>query len=212
MASDRKQFARAMDRWEGLWEKRRFSVSPKIGTTAVFHSYWPIDSHTAASNKEREIFADEAMTIARLLELKGYDSEVIHGITAEGLDNVLTDPIVSDVVLIGHGNLSNVFLDNGEKYDWRRVSQTADHLKMGDFVQRFCGNNMRMMSVPLGTFAVSKHFNVYAAVGTSFEPEKDMAHELRMRRVTDEGTLSYGAIKHAFPRQIFADDTEEDEE
>lgn len=113
--------------------------------------------------------------------------------------DILSDQAVSDVVLIGHGSLSSVYLDDGKTYNWHDVALAATHLKKGVIIQRFCSNNLRKLSVPLGTFAASEHSNVIATVDRTFDPDHDASDEELLGPVTDSSLASYDEAKARFP-------------
>jgi len=88
--------------------------------------------------------------------------------TDTNFSNIFSNPLYSDVVLIGHGSISSIWT-RGEKknFDWQNVSKMATHLKRGVVEQRMCGAFPLAdgMNVPLGTFAVSQLSNLRAATG-----------------------------------------------
>ena len=92
-----------------------------------------------------------------------------------------------------------------DRLDWRDVSSMADHLKQGVFVQRHRGNFARQLSVPLGTFAVTNHRNIWAPVGSYFAPESlEDSENNRMCRVTNHHSpLSYAFIREHFDYTSF---------
>jgi hypothetical protein len=200
MASDRKQFRDAADKWEELYNERRFSLAPDIGITAIMYAVATAGDTDDARENERINFEDEAHDIADVLMSQKRRTEVMRGITQSAFYNeVLARHEVASVILIGHGNFSNVISDHSSVIDWRDVSYISTHLKRGIFEQRFCGHYMRDLSVPLGLFAVSDPRRIYAAKGTQFAPERNPNDEKLMRPITSKSRLHYGDIKALFP-------------
>ena len=91
---------------------------------------------------------------------------------------MISNPEYTDVILIGHGNIDNIFLPGGCYYNWADVSLATKHLKTGKFVQRVCGGfRADGRSVLLGTFAVADLSNVEAPVGVPIDdisPEEEL--------------------------------------
>jgi hypothetical protein len=212
MASDRKQFERAYSRWQDLVDRRRFSVPPDKGATAILSSHAMVDS--GLDKNEVDVFDNEASQIAKNLEAEGYESRVFLDATIDDVKTVLTDRTVSDVIVIGHGALPYVYMLNGirrqetvgyqteynNRVDWRDVSAAADHLKTGVFTQRFCGNYVRKLSVPLGMFAVSNFSRVVAVAGLNFSPAnlEDPQNQKLYPVLSNEFPFSYGLLKRVF--------------
>ena len=142
MAGDRIQYRRALERWDSLHNAQQFSLAKDIGYSAILYSLYSFEKDDEA-NEEIQIFHDEAHRIADETTLDGKRTAVIKGINEASLNEVLTEQEVSSITLIGHGDFSSVYMDSGEKYDWRDVSRNATHLKLGSIVQRFCGNYLR---------------------------------------------------------------------
>lgn len=72
---------------------------------------------------------------------------------------------VSDITIIGHGNIAFVWTADGRNFDWADVARATRAHKLGRFVQRTCGRFERGYSVPLGTFATRSLTSVVAAIG-----------------------------------------------
>ncbi len=178
MASDRRQFERAYLRWQELYTAEQFSVPDDVGITAVMASNFPFnykrngDSGIADDESDIAEFQQEARDLCEHLGDFGLPTELFLGATALDLQDVLQDTEVSSIILIGHGSISDIFMQGakGDRFDWRDVSAAASHLKSGYFIQRQCGIFRRHLNVPLGYFAVSDQRRVRAAVGEIFEP------------------------------------------
>lgn len=204
MASDKQQFNEAMAAWNSLHESGNYSVPTDVGRVAIICTYsanlCSDESESLAPREERDIkiFRKEAFALAENIETSGQDTVTIFGANANDMNDVLRDPTISDVVLIGHGTLSFIIMPNGNdtQYDWQDVSKAADHLKTGVFVQRHCGLFRRNVSVPLGAFCMADHSNVVAPVGRYFAPKGLLhPHNALLTRVTRESALTYAYIK-----------------
>lgn len=199
MASDRQQFNRAFNKWQELHHSERYSASQSDGVIAVGYSRFSVQDLMSQQVREVAGFYDEATILCETAERKGRKARLYDGLTRASMANILLDEEVSDIVLIGHGSLSSIYLDNIEIYDWQDVSRQTTHLKQGVFIQRFCGNNLRSISIPLGTFSVSKHPHVIAPVDQSFDPNHEPGDEELLRPITDSSITSYDEAKRKFP-------------
>ncbi len=180
MASDRQQYARAMEKWHELQGSRYYSRPVGAGVVGIVCSYWPIESVSETDSsvsdkppnwaiKDRKTFRKEALKIADIANEHGRDVDVALNARSNDFFDILSDPSISDLVVIGNGSLSDYFLPD-YKVSWLDVSEHSDHLKQGDFTQRHCGAFSRELSVPLGMFAVNDFASVYAAVGHAIYP------------------------------------------
>ena len=201
MPSDRKQFRRAYEKRQRLLDEERFSAARHVGVLAVGFSLYSIGETSAERLNEFQVFSNEADLICRKATKQGRPIDLYRGLDRRVMNQIFTDPSISDIVLIGHGNLSKLYLDDGDEYDWRDAHRVSTHLKQGVFIQRFCGNTLRNLSVPLATFAMRDHRNIIAAPRQSFQPEIDPSDEALLRPVSDIETLQYDDIKRLFPIQ-----------
>jgi hypothetical protein len=177
MTNDKKKFEGAMSRWHDLKAGQSFSVPTDVGKLAILCSYAPpraFGANVQARLQHRRnvaIFKREALALTETAQSTGKTVQTFFDASTEDMTAVLVDHSVSDVVVIGHGNLSSVSLGKGsEDYDWEDVAETVDHLKTGVFTQRVCGVYARDLNVPLGTFAVNDMSNVIAPLGILFNP------------------------------------------
>lgn len=202
MASDKQQFERATQKWERLQADKAFSVPRHMGRTAIVYSTF-FGLNDEEKENDRFLFSKEADDLRKRLSRHKRRSFIVEEVTGDDMRYILTDPMVSSVVSIGHGALSYMYLDNGvmirdgkqiqnDRFDWRDVAESADHLKTGIFTQRHCGNFSRRLSVPLGCFAMTAHHNVYAPVGQYFSVEdlQDPLNESPARRAATPVNLS----------------------
>jgi hypothetical protein len=210
MAGDRKQFERAMQKWERLHHDKAYSVPDAVGRMAIFvtdYSYFadPYDTDSVHT------FRQEGLLLYDELLVTGNRPLLIEKGTGDDMDAIMKDPSISSVVTIGHGALSYVYTAhgswkrNGEKrrqgnrYGWRDVSYAADHLKTGYFIQRQCGNATNRLSVPLGAFAMATHNRVIATVNNDFAPiEPNDPENDKLTPVTDADFLEYEEVKQNF--------------
>lgn len=203
MASDRVQFERAMNYWEELHLEGAYSVPLSIGKTAIIVSF---DQTYSTGESEKKTFTEEAYVLACTEREFGRESEVVIDAKGSDIARILQDPYFVNVVTIGHGSLSYLYINNNmaqsssNRYDWRDVSADADHLKSGFFVQRHCGHAVRKLSVPLGVFAMSAHNHVLASGNEAFMPTdmpRSIISQLTMLAISER--LSYEEVKRTFP-------------
>lgn len=178
MPDDSKQFERAVGWWEEMHNSKAYSLPSEVGGLAVICSYYTdfnndsTDRVSKQSLRDIKKFRNEGLKIAELAQKQGKQAEAILNANAIDVGNVLRDPTISDVVVIGHGCLSSVYMKDPRSadtlYDWYDVALDTDHLKTGVFTQRFCGGLRRKLPVPLGTFAMADHRNVLAPIGLYF--------------------------------------------
>lgn len=198
MAGNRKLYRRATAKWEQLHRQENYSAPTGIGLTAVMVSLYSIEDKEHVQ-KEIDYFKEEAMEISLALHSQDQASRRFHGVNPDTLENVFQDPRYSDVVLIGHGDFSGVYTDDGRKFDWYALSLITNHLKRGRITQRFCGNTIRSTSVPFGAFAITDHRNIFAPAGKSFYPEYYPKDEELITSICDKPQLTYDDVKQMFP-------------
>lgn len=197
MASDRSQYNRALRRWDSLHDQQAYSAPVNDGDVAILYS-----DYVMGNKDEKEIewnaFREEAYNIATLLGARGISSEVFDAFTLDDAAEVLADPDFSSIVVIGNGNLSETYAHGGTSFDWRFVAEHATHLKTGRFTQRHCGQAIRELSVPLGTFALCDHSSVYAAYDTYLPTTMTDEYEAAIQRLHPYTRLGYRALKNMF--------------
>lgn len=207
MASDRDKFKNSLRKWDQLRDQEFFSVPKNLGKTAIFCSYAIIDlvgeRLYKKGHKDVKSFRKEAFSIADRITEEGKQAEVILNASDIDFDFILHDESFSDIITIGHGNLSMLIINDEENIDqpidWYDLSSFTDHLKTGNFVQRQCGTFGRDISVPLGMFCVSNHCDVVAPIGLPFNPRglNHPANEL-LDYVTEQPRLDYQSAKSNF--------------
>lgn len=201
MAGDKEQFKRAVRKWEELKRDENFSAPSDTGRVAILWSDASFYDEAANQRAESEEFEREADRIRANLLKRCVAATILPRVKFDDVCDVLRDKTVSDVVMIGNGGLDAFLLDQHRKawMTWRDVSNEADHLKTGVFMQRFCGNLYNGLNVPFGTFAVSDHRSVLAAVGVGLPMQMRPQDEALIRPVHDEPQLSYQKTRELFP-------------
>ncbi len=211
MASDEKQFNRALAKWDALRDQGAVSVPSSIGKVAIVCSYEMLGDEVCTHETEvtgrsdLEIFRDEASDLADLNHNYGRGVDVVLDAKATDLEAVLSEMDISDVIIIGQGSLSDLTLTKapgGTQYDWSNVAEAVSLLKQGLIVQRFCGTLARELNVPFGLFAVNDHRNNIAPIGEYFAPVSlvDPSNFL-LKPVSNVERLMYADVKARFSRQ-----------
>lgn len=216
MASDRVQFNRAQEKWLKLHEEGHYSVPGILGKVAIICSYVtefePLDKCEPVNLKDDEDieeFKTEAIQIGSFFNMLGQKVELVLNAEARDFRAILQDPTINRIVTIGHGALSYLYMPNptaknkgGNRFDWRDAAEAADHLKLGIFTQRHCGNSVRKLSVPLGAFTVADQSQVVATANEAFNPRSlsDAAENAKLRSVVAQ-PLSYELVGKLFPKQ-----------
>ncbi|HET8669782.1 MAG TPA: hypothetical protein VFM05_03880 [Candidatus Saccharimonadales bacterium] len=197
MAGDRQLFKRAKTKWESLRDEGNFSLSAELGKTAIISSFFtdePPDTETGIT--ELEAFRSEAFELAKRIQASGGRTELAIDATRDDITDLIQDPDVATMYMIGNGSLSNLIIAERDYYDWLNVSAATTHLKQGSFIQRQCGGLTRIFNAPLGLFAVSDPRNVHAAFDAEFYPLSldDPVNE-KIQPVFDTPHISYDMVK-----------------
>lgn len=169
------------------------------GAFAILCSDVETDLPENLVGSQRDAFRKEADEIAIELAAIGIESQVFPAYSLDDAVGVLAERAFSSIVTIGNGNLSSCYAKNGYQFDWSLVSGYATHLKTGRFIQRHCGQAIRTMSVPLGTFAMARHSDVFAAHDVTLPTVMDDEHESAIIRLHSYPRLGYEALKSLFP-------------
>jgi hypothetical protein len=199
MASDRGQFNRALRKWIELHDGGERSMSVQAGRVAILASGYALGETSQERNAEKKYFKHEAHTLQRNLELRGINSVIRNRFTYDDAVEVIQDHTVSSIITIGNGTLSSVWIAQHERLDWIDVGNASTHLKTGLFIQRHCGHFVRELSVPLGTFAISRHSNVLAARDYYLPTEMSDEDEHRIQTLHPLERLDYRTVKSLFP-------------
>lgn len=171
MSGNRTSFNHAKRKWNNLRAEGHLSLAANVGKTAIISSFFtdePPDTETGIT--ELEAFRSEAYELAKRTQAAGGKPELAVDATRDDITDLIRDPEVATMYMIGNGSLSTLILDEKDYYDWRHVSQATTHLKQGAFIQRQCGGLTRVFNAPLGLFAVNDPRNVHAAFDAEFYP------------------------------------------
>ena len=164
MASDKQQLQRATRRHKTLLRSETLSRPQTEACVGILCSY-------DATRREVKAFRSEALSLAdRYLTTGSYAVEVALNATSSDTVSMIQSPHITDIVVIGHGSLTDVDFPEGSM-DWWDASIQTTHLKTGQFVQRICGHFSRRLNVPLGTFVVADQRQVIAPVKEYFQPK-----------------------------------------
>lgn len=233
MAKDKRKFAIAYQKWNELYEKRRFSVAPHFGKIAIICSFLTDYDGVLGGQKdiaEIEAFAAEAYALKAQAEENQRRAEVFEDATADTVKTVLRDEEISDIITIGHGALAYLYMPSerrrssplrfsersytepnpveqpGNRFDWFDVSQAATHLKTGSFTQRHCGHAVRELSVPLGLFAITDPSKVIVPLNTVFIPKslEDTEND-KLQPIIDEPMS--GQLQYSEVKELFSKET-----
>lgn len=198
MPGNHKLFNRAQAKWELLFKESQFSVPAEIGKTAIISSFFTDEPlYTETGLTELEAFRAEARELAARTHAHGGKPELAIDASRDDITQLIQDPDIASMYIIGNGSLSNLLLDVKDYYDWTHVSEASTHLKQGKFVQRQCGGLTRMFNAPLGLFAVSDRRNIYAAFNDpSFYPlSLDDPINDKIKPVFFDDLVTYDMIK-----------------
>lgn len=211
MAGDRKQYQHALASWDVLRDNDQTSVPDDEGTVAILCSGAVIEKigekPYRRGVKDVRAFYKEGVRLAERFEAAQRKTVVVANAQESDFVDILRDPHISSIVTIGHGALHLLFLNDAtgaiSYVDWRDISNYADHLKTGQFVQRHCGGIDRRLSVPLGTFCMTDHSSVVAPVGMGFEPRGlDHPYNDMLAQVTDSSRMSYEEVLSTFGHDV----------
>lgn len=201
MASDKSEFGVALEKWQSFHNDGLFSDPVESKGVAVL---LPFDYGGPYKGVESfEALRTEASKITDALHITGHNVTLAVNAKEHDFNQVMAEPSISSVIVIGHGCLSAVEMpDPIRRLDWADISRMATHLKTGRFLQRFCGGLHRDLNVPFGAFAMSSHSDVYAPVGQPFSPASTEDKENhKIERVIRTSTLDYDLVKTTFPRR-----------
>ncbi len=170
-----KKLLKAVNKRHALMEQDEFSISDRQGELAIFVSEarpkptqtLPLLQSTNLMIQEREhihsfdqqieFFHIEASRIKCEREAKHHYATIGRA-TKFMVDMALADKSISSIVVIGHGSVNGVDLEDKAEvkvYDWWDVSKASTHLKQGSFEQRTCAGFAREEgNIPMGTFAL----------------------------------------------------------
>ena len=203
MASDKSQFNQALKKWDYLQELGRYSEPIQRGDVAILVSGYGLAAEDISAREEVAHFQTEALEMATSCQLRGIGAFIINRFTYADVQTVMEDQSISSIITIGNGDLSSVYMDDGNSLDWRHIAAASTHLKTGRFSQRHCGQAIRDLSVPLGTFAMTRHDNVRAAVNRYLPTFMEQEDEYEIQTIHTHERLDYRTVKTLLPHQNF---------
>ena len=173
----------------------KVSVPSAEGTHSVLVSTRPDWGSKYSPDEQMQIFIEEGEMVQERLQRTGQYGEVVlrRAINDIELGMAIRDPEVSDLTLIGHGSISDIWVNPDHTYDWQDVARASRHLKLGTVTQRTCGNAYKRR-VPWATFLMKDMRNYYAALGRRV-PEKDPDDDLFMPVFTEETVSVEGVVR-----------------
>jgi len=207
MASDKVKFETAFGRWSVLRDESNFSVPDEQGKIAVVCPFFDEADYAydEPDDERYDALKNEALTVADEIMLRGRDVHVAEHASIEDFRQVLAEPNISSIVVVGSGCLSSVQIANPamkNRVDWFDLSTMTDHLKTGTFTQRMCGTLPRSLNVPLGLLTVNDHRNLLGAPGKILTTRQLNEYADRiLLPVTDEPVMSYESINAQFPQR-----------
>lgn len=202
MASDKVQFNSALRRWDRLKTEGIFSEPDTEGRTAILFASCGLDD----PDNEAEAFEKEAADIQNEYRALGRRTLTIPDFTSSDAADIVQDPSVSTIIIIGNGTLSTIETSNGILVDWLELSEYTTHLKLGAFIQRQCGERSRRLSLPLGTFIMSRHDSVFAAMDRYLPPVVTSSYESYIRPIHHHQRLDYTLAEKIFSPKIWRHD------
>lgn len=205
MAGDRIRYETALDAWRNNFDSGNFSVPREHGAVAVLVPYVEHKNIDRDQDEQLPSLEREAFDVADMVTEQGRKAQVAINAKSADFETVLSETSISDIVLIGHGCLSSVEVDNPNKenrLDWEDLSKMATHLKTGRFIQRVCSTLPRDLNVPLGLMVVNDHRNVRALVGQRVTNDSlDKFGDTELLPVTNLPKMEYEDIKKEFPKR-----------
>jgi hypothetical protein len=218
MASDRKQYEKAVEKWTNFQNEGVFSAPQEEGIVAVITSDYQynfirtqdcddFNPYKAMTEDEIDIenFNREAKIIVEKLGLLGVVTELLTNCDIDHVTDAVRDINISDIVFIGHGALAGIFIKgaNDDFFDWKQASDISTHLKTGSITQRQCGIQPRKFNPTLGMFLTSDLTLVRAAKGIVFDPKGngDVENQLIEPVFNMKMPPNYRWIKENFPEK-----------
>lgn len=150
-------------------EEGKLSLDSRAGKLVIVVSGNTDHRSKFSHEEQRKAFNNEADEIAARRDGLHGGVEIKRKATDMELGFDFADKEVSDMVLIGHGNIGDFWLENGEHFGWGRAAKYARYLKRGTIEQRVCGNFPLKTSVPLGTFALADQTRLIAPLGHAID-------------------------------------------
>jgi hypothetical protein len=207
MASDQFRYEQALGTWQSHIDAGNVSVPSSEGSVAILVPYLGLDEFERHRpiNERLPALRAEANRLADSIQERGTTVNVAINAVPFDFESALKDSSVSDIILIGHGCLASVQVDNPTSYnrlDWEDLFGMSNHLKTGVFMQRVCATLPRKLNVPMGLLVVNNHRNVQALVGESPTTDDLLQYgDSDLPSVTNLDKMSYADIKQSFPQR-----------
>lgn len=163
-----KELTKAVTKREQFLEKGKLSLPRGLGKIAIVVSNHPNEFSSADADTQIGAFLAEADEIKSNYEADNKTVELHRKASAGILQQVLTDPEVTDITLIGHGSIGDFWIGQGH-FGWSDFSAASNHLKQGNIIQRVCGHYPLKTSIATGTFSVADQRNIVAPHGKTIE-------------------------------------------
>ena len=163
---------RAVEDHQRKLDNHKVSVAPEAGKLVIILSTAFNEAGNITREQQRHAFIEEAEWLEQ--KHSGAYNEVVikKKMYASDFAMDLADAEVAGIVLIGHGNIGDIWTDGKGRsghFGAFNVAKHARYLKQGRFEQRVCGHFRDHQSVPFGTFAVADQRNLIAPVGIEID-------------------------------------------
>jgi hypothetical protein len=167
-----KEITKLAETRDRFMHEGRLSLPSGLGKLAIIVSTSPDYRNKELTPAEQKVaFLEEGERLRQSLAPNHQQVILRRRAYPEEIKMDLNDPDVTDMILIGHGSIGNLWTDGyGGSFNWQDAVRNArsllgnGHLKQGEFVQRMCGN-FPLATVPLGTVVASDLRNIKAATG-----------------------------------------------
>lgn len=190
--TDKERLEKACDKWWDLRARKEFGPPSEERFVGIVVSSRSVPSFLRS--QDEEAFTTEAEVLLERERSAGFKAEIHMAEERPKTEAFLAKRAITDLVFIGHGDLSTLQLGDDSDLNWFHLFRSLDHLKQGTVTQRSCGGAWNKLSVALGTFAVSDMRNVFAPVNHDFEPESIDDMDYLLRQVYPVPAISYGGL------------------
>ncbi len=192
-----KSFSRRLEqadqKRDQLFEAKKFSDASGEGGLVIHVADFADLKNDQFTDAEQTIhFAEEAENVKKEREFDHQWVLIRQGIDLAMLRDDLTDPKVTDLMIIGPGSASEVSTSDGISIDYLWMAENMNHLKQGQIEQRMFGSypEPNTLSLPLGAFAVNNVANLDVVRGQEPSYAKDTPRYIFPRFSPDRDLLS----------------------
>lgn len=181
------EYAQRREQWA-----KEGNVSDRLGHWVI------VVSSGHAEGDEYRLFVAEGDRLReqRAAEDRFKKVELVTGVTAADMKELLGDRKVSGVEIVSHGSFSRAWMsekhDGRLDYSWLDAANDATHLKTEGIRQDMCGHlpSLDVISVALGIMVVERPSGVLAAVGKRIPvPNGEPRDHLFTAPYRDDGDL-----------------------